>query len=303
MTILITGGCGSIGSALVKNLTQAEGYSGHKQLRIFDNNEYALYKMKEEYKNNPCVKFLYGDVRDKERLVLAMNDVGIVYHTAAMKHVHICEANPDEAFKTNVVGTMNVRDAAWKNNVEKVVNISTDKAVNPINVLGATKLLAEKLITSAKQYKDNTIFANVRFGNVFGSNGSVIEMFKNDTIEITDMAMTRFVMTINDAVRLIIKVASTMKGGETFILKMPAFKLSTFVDAFKKPHQKIKIVGKRPGERQYESLVSYSEMPYCEDIGHCYIIYDERVQNPAYVLDSNSAEWLTKEQLKKMACQ
>lgn len=299
MNILVTGGCGSIGSAIVEKLYKEK----YTQVRILDNNEFALYKMKEKFQKYPNVKFLYGDVRDKERLIMAASGTDVIYHAAAMKHVHLCEGNPDEAFKTNVVGTMNVRDAAWENNALKVVNISTDKAVNPINVLGATKLLAEKLISSADQYKDTTMFCNVRFGNVIGSNGSVMEMFKNDIVEVTDMDMTRFVMTVGEAVGLVIRASTEMKGGETFILKMPAFVLSTFVQAFKKPHQTIKVVGKRPGEREFEMLVSSSEMPYCKDHEYCYVLSDVKQEFPPYVSDSNGATWLTKEQLQEMSCQ
>ena len=294
MNILITGGCGSIGSALVDSMVYGD------EVRVFDNNEYALFKMKNE-NDDKYIKYLYGDVRDKERLVMAMHGVDVVYHAAAMKHVHLCEANPDEAFKTNVVGTMNVRDAAWKNDVKKVVNISTDKAVNPINVLGATKLLAEKIISSADSYKDTTLFANVRFGNVFGSNGSVIEMFEKDVIEVTDPEMTRFVMTIDEAVGLVIKASTEMTGGETFILKMPAFQLKTFVQAFAKVDQPIKVVGKRPGEKFHEKLVSDSEIPYCQDADSYYILTDKLVDNQMDIPDSNEAEWLTKEQIVEMS--
>jgi UDP-N-acetylglucosamine 4,6-dehydratase len=292
MNILITGGCGSIGSALVEKLATFHS------VRVLDNDEYNVFKMQQLNKN---VKYLYGDVRDKDRLVLAMNNVEVVYHAAAMKHVHLCEMNPDEAFKTNVLGTMNVRDAAWKNNVKKVVNISTDKAVNPINVLGATKLLAEKLISSADSYRDSTKFVNVRFGNVLGSNGSVMEMFEKDTIEVTDPEMTRFVMTIDDAVGLVIKATELVKGGETFILKMPAFRLGTFVNAFKKEHQTVKIVGRRPGERDFEMLVSLSEMPYCVEFESFYVLTNIKQKEPPYISDSNGAEWLTKEQLIAMS--
>ena len=294
MNILITGGCGSIGSALVDSMVYGD------EVRVFDNNEYALFKMKNE-NDDKYIKYLYGDVRDKERLVMAMHGVDVVYHAAAMKHVHLCEANPDEAFKTNVVGTMNVRDAAWKNDVKKVVNISTDKAVNPINVLGATKLLAEKIISSADSYKDTTLFANVRFGNVFGSNGSVIEMFEKDVIEVTDPEMTRFVMTIDEAVGLVIKASTEMTGGETFILKMPAFQLGTFVDALKKDGQTIKVVGKRPGERDHEFLVSDAEIPYCKDNGYCYVVTKEETDECLHIEPSYGAERLTKEQIVEMS--
>ena len=215
-TIIVTGGVGSIGSEIVRQLLK---YSP-KQIRIFDNRETELFHMQHELKDIR-LRFLLGDIRDKERLIMAMENVDIVFHAAALKHVPSCEYNPFEAVKTNVYGTQNIIDAALAANVKKVVNISTDKVTNTINTMGATKLLAERLISSAQYFKGNkrTIFSSVRFGNVIGSRGSVIDLFKKQiengsSITITDPNMTRFIMSLRQAVQLVLETANEMQGGE-----------------------------------------------------------------------------------------
>jgi len=270
-----------------------------RQIRILDNRENALHSVQESL-GSPLVRYLQGDVRDITRLLLAFNNVDIIFHAAALKHVHLCECNPSEAIMTNVIGTMNVIEAARENNVDRVVNISTDKAVNPINVLGTSKAMGEKLIVTAENYKDTTKFCNVRFGNVLGSSGSVLEMFDNDVVKVTDPNMTRFIMTIPQAVDLVLKAGSEMKGSETFILKMPAFKLGTLVSAMKKDGQEVKIVGKRAGERDYEILVSAEEMPHCYEIDDFYVITKAVQGDSIYVPDSNGTRWLTEKELKEL---
>lgn len=270
--ILVTGGAGSIGSVLVKTLLTFDPNT----IRILDNNETGLFNLHEKLNKNDKIRLLVGDVRDKDRLIMAMEDVDIVFHTAALKHVPLCEYNPYEAIKTNILGTENVIDAAFANDVEKVVIISTDKAISPVNVMGATKLLAEKLAIAANFLKGfkKTKFSCVRFGNVLGSRGSVVPLFleqiqKNSTIGITDINMTRFIMKTEEAVNLVLKTVKYMKGGEIFVLKMPSMNIMDFaksiISLYSNKHDispesvKINIIGKREGERLHEFLVSNDE--------------------------------------------
>jgi FlaA1/EpsC-like NDP-sugar epimerase len=223
------------------------------------------------------VNFLIGDVRDRERVFLAMEDTDIVFNAAAMKHVALCESNPFEAVKTNVLGVQNLVEAARAFNVEKFIHVSTDKAAMPVNVMGATKLLAEKITVSAEHYKGNhkTIFSAVRFGNVFGSRGSVAPIFyeqikKGGPVTVTHKDMTRFMMRIPDAADLVLKAALMAKGGELFILKMPVIKISDLAEAmievlaprFGQDPKKIEIqiIGKINGEKVYELLMVDEEI-------------------------------------------
>lgn len=270
--ILVTGGTGCIGSEIVKRLLKYKP----KVVRIFSNDEYNTFKMMQDIGEAEDRRFLVGDIRDKERLMLAMEGIDIVYHAAALKHVPLCEYNPFEAVKTNVFGTQNVIEAALNNGVGKVINISTDKAVNPINTMGATKLLAEKLMVDANEYKGRrkTIFTSVRFGNVLFSRGSVIPLFEEQIeqkklITLTDPNMTRFVMSISNTIDLVFKATLMAKGGEIFILKMPVVKLGDLADAImekysqkyghKKSEIKKKIIGPRPGEKIFEELMTETE--------------------------------------------
>ncbi|MFC1712004.1 SDR family NAD(P)-dependent oxidoreductase [Patescibacteria group bacterium] len=230
--ILVTGGVGSIGTEIVKNLLNYKPRS----IRVFDNNETGLFDLEKEIDSKKIRTFI-GDIRDKSRLKRAVENVDLVFHTAALKHVPLSEYNPFEAVKTNVVGTQNLIDVAIDEEVNKFITISTDKATNPINVLGATKLLAERLTVSANFYKGGrkTAFSCVRFGNVFNTRGSVIPLFQSQIsngkpITITDPKMTRFVMKIREAIDLVFKAAVLAAGGEVFIFKMPAFSLKDLVD-------------------------------------------------------------------------
>jgi len=267
-SIIVTGGVGSIGSAIVRKLLQFDV----KNIRVLDNNETGLFDLEQEL-NTPKLRTLIGDVRDKERLERAFEGIDIVFHAAALKHVPLCEYNPFEAVKTNVLGTQNVLDVALDKEVDKVILISTDKAVNPTNVMGATKLLAERLTVSANSYRGHrkTVFSTVRFGNVMDSRGSVIPLFKKQIedggpLTVTDPEMTRFVMTIPEAVELVIEAAFMAMGGEIFILKMPSLKVGDLAEAMietfsplcgKKPEEiEITIMGKRPGEKMYEELIN-----------------------------------------------
>jgi FlaA1/EpsC-like NDP-sugar epimerase len=231
--ILVTGGTGSIGSEIVHQLLKMSP----RVVRIFSRDEYKQFCIQQELGNRSDVRYLLGDVREGSRLLRAAEGVDIIFHCAAYKHVPFCEYNPFEAVKTNVIGTQNVIEAALAQGVRKVLLISTDKAASPLNVMGATKLLAERLMSSTMHSigSHNTILASVRFGNVLGSRGSVIPLFrdqiaKGGPLTITHPEMTRFFMSIPQAVKLVFSAAELMKGGELFILKMPAARVGDIAD-------------------------------------------------------------------------
>lgn len=266
-TILVTGGVGSIGSFLVKNLLKYNPYS----IRILDNNETGLFDLEQNIQSKK-IRLLLGDIRDKERLLVAMEKVDIVFHTAALKHVPLCEFNPLDAIKTNVIGTQNVLDAAHSKGVEKVITVSTDKAVMPSNVMGATKLLAERLTLSINNYRGygKTTFSCVRFGNVLNTRGSVIPVFLNQIqkggpITVTHPDMRRFFMTIPSASHLILKTGILSQGNEIFILKMPAIRITDLAEemrdmfapqyGFDPEKITIQYVGMRNGEKLDEELM------------------------------------------------
>lgn len=270
-TILVTGGAGSIGSALVEKITKYNP----RAIRILDINETALFNLERKL-NSSKIRILVGDIRDKERLVRAVEGVDILFHAAALKHVPLCESNPFEAVQTNVLGTKNLIEVSTNEEIDRFITISTDKAVNPINVLGASKLLAERLTVSANLYKGKrkTIFSCVRFGNVLNSQGSVIPLFeeqvrKGGPVTVTDEGMTRFIMSIDKATMLVLKAAEIAKGGEIFILKMPALRIKDLAKAIIEEEaasygynpKKIKIyfIGKRNGEKMFEELMNEDE--------------------------------------------
>ncbi len=272
--VLVAGGTGSIGSELVRRILKYPV----KQVRVLSRDEFKQFNLQNELRHLPLgkVTFLIGDIRDRNRVHLAMEGVNLVFNAAAMKHVHLCESNPFEAVKTNVLGTQNMVDAARAANVEKFVQISTDKAAMPVNVMGATKLLAEKIAVSAEHYKGSrkTVFSAVRFGNVFGSRGSVAPLFyeqieRGGPVTLTDRQMTRFVMDVPDAVDLVLKAALASRGGELFILKMPVIRIEdlargmveTLASRFGHDPEKIEIreVGKRQGEKVCEALMIEDE--------------------------------------------
>jgi len=288
--ILVTGGVGSIGSQLVKKILEYDPFI----VRVFDNNETGLFDLENELNSNK-IRPLIGDIRDKERLLMAFDGIDIVFHASALKHVPLCESNPFDAVKTNVIGTQNVLDAALSREVEKVINISTDKAVNPTNVMGATKLLAERLTISANYYRGlkRTVFSSVRFGNVLNSRGSVIPLFKKQIqsggpVTITDKKMTRFFMDIPSAVELIVNAGRICNGREIFILKMTAMKITDLADAieefapvygFNPEDIKIKIIGKRGGEKTFEELMTKEEAEYAYENDEMFIILPQKITN------------------------
>lgn len=285
--IMVTGGTGSIGSKIVRRVLQYDP----EVVRILSRDESKQFDLEQEIGNLENVRFLIGDVRDKDRLNRAFEDIDVVFHAAAMKHVPACEYNPFEAVKTNVVGTQNVIDAAFDNNVEKVIAISTDKAASPINTMGATKLLAEKLIIDANFYKGyhKTVFSCVRFGNVMGSRGSVMPLFEKQIknggpVTVTDPEMTRFMMTIPQAVDLVFKATKMTQGGEIFILKMPVVKIGDLVTAAIKlfaPYNdiKTKIIGVRAGEKLYEKLMVEEEAQCAYETKDMFIVISPNMEN------------------------
>ena len=311
--ILITGGTGSIGLGLAKQLIKYNP----KEIRIFSNDENSIFEAKENLGVNHIYKFMVGDVRDKDRLNLAIRNVDIVYHTAAMKHIEICEDNPFDAVKTNVVGTSNILEASIIEGIEKFVFISTDKATNPTSTLGGSKLLAERLTLDAGTYagKGKTKFAIVRFGNVLGSRGSVFQIFQNQIrtkkpLTVTDKRMTRFIMSISESASMILKVTKILKDGEIYILKMPSIKIEDLakgmlhVYGLRFPDYRntssLKITKPR-GERFHESLISKEEIPYCHDIGDMYKISKtgNKKQLPSKEFSSETAFRISQSKLHK----
>ena len=264
--VLITGGTGSLGQALTERILNSDV----EQIRILSRNEFKQISMETKLPDER-LRFLIGDVRDKDRLIRALDDVDIVFHAAALKHVPKVEYNPFEAIKTNVQGSQNVIDACLENDVQKAICIGTDKAVSPLNTYGATKLLMEKLFITAKRYsnpkKHPTKFFAVRYGNVFGSSGSVIPKFieqinNNKKITITDPTMTRFSITMNQALDFILKATQKGHGAEVFIPKLKAYSLQQIHNILSnltnaKDHE---IIGMRTGEKQHELLINSDEM-------------------------------------------
>jgi len=270
--ILVTGGTGSIGSEVVRRILHYEP----RVVRVYSNDEDGQFNLGQELQGYSNLRFLIGDVRDKDRLKRAAESIDFIFHAAALKQVPLCEYNPFEAVKTNVLGAQNVIEVAMEENVGKMLTISTDKAVSPINVMGATKLLAERLTISANYYKGRrrTVFSCVRFGNVLDSRGSVIPLFreqlnKGGPLLVTDPDMTRFVMDIPQAAELMFKVAGMAQGGEIFVFKMPALRVGDLAEVmieelaprygFRHEDIKMKITGGRPGEKNFEELMTQEE--------------------------------------------
>lgn len=292
--ILITGGTGSLGQALTKRLLE----SNVNTIRILSRNESKQVQMSSEF-SDTRLRFLIGDIRDKERLIKSMEDIDIVFHAAALKHVPIIEYNPFEAIKTNVVGSQNVIDASLIQNVEKVICIGTDKAVSPLNTYGATKLLMEKLFISANNYlnidKSRTKFFAVRYGNVFGSSGSVIPIFleqakNNKKITITNEAMTRFSITMDQALDFILDCAINGKAAEIYVPKIKGYSISQIKDIFQESFDNCEIenIGIRPGEKLHEVLINEEEMRYCWDLENKFMISNPSIKDDDIINSYNS---------------
>lgn len=313
--ILVIGGTGTIGTHLVKRLLQEEP----QVIRIFSRDEHKQYEMAIEFgKHSDRLRFLIGDVRDQQRLERAMEDIDYVFHLAAMKHVPSCEYNPFEAVQTNVIGTQNVIQAAIANNVKKVLFTSTDKAISPTNTYGATKLTAERLISAAEYQKGSkaTVFSSVRFGNVMGSRGSVIPLFKKQILQdqkvtVTDLGMVRYMMTPSQAIELILRSNDLATGGEVFVLKMPVIKIIDLAEALielvtneMEELKSVKIIesGLRPGEKRFEEIMSYDEKFIAQEKEDMYIIpfnYQNKTQTVSVEIESPTDPTINKEQIKK----
>lgn len=279
-TILVTGGTGSFGHQFVSYVLE---HYEPKKIIIYSRDEYKQFVMQNEYKNHPQAKklrFFIGDVRDKERLYRAFDGVDYVVHAAALKQVPSCEYNPMEAVKTNINGAMNIVDAALDCGVKRVVALSTDKAVNPINLYGGTKLVSDKLFIAANAYagEKDVNFSIVRYGNVAGSRGSVIPFFQNivanggTSLPITDYRMTRFWISLEQGVELVIKALSEAKGGETFISKIPSFKITDLAQAIL-PGCEMPEVGIREGEKLHEIMVTREDSMLTYEYDKHFIVY------------------------------
>jgi len=311
--VLVTGGTGSFGMKFAE--TVLRDYKPNK-LIIFSRDEMKQYEMKKRF-NDPCIRYFIGDVRDLERLHRAFDGVDYVVHAAALKIVPSAEYNPFEVVKTNIFGAQNVINAAIDSNVKKVVALSTDKAANPVNLYGATKLCAEKIFIAGNNYSSTgKRFSVVRYGNVFGSRGSVVPFFKecrkNGHIPITDQKMTRFWMTLKQSVALVLSSLLTMKGGEIFIPKIPSIKIVDLAEAIA-PKCKHTIIGIRPGEKLHETLVSKDDGICTYELEDKFITYPFTVdhkfrQNGAKRLNGdfdgyrsdNNTHWLGVQQLRAM---
>ena len=280
---LITGGTGSLGKALTKKLLD----SGADTIRILSRNESKQIEMENEI-NDDRLRFFLGDIRDEARLQTAFEDVDIVYHAAALKHVPKIEYNPFEAIKTNVIGSQNVINASLNQDVEKVICVGTDKAVSPQNTYGATKLIMEKLFVSASNYinseKHRTKFTALRYGNVLGSSGSVIPKFieqmkNNQPIYITDERMTRFTITMDEALEFILNVTEIAQGSEIFIPKLLSYDMKLLTSTLNEiiELKEKEIIGIRPGEKLHESLINSYELLYTYELGDYYVILSPHV--------------------------
>lgn len=276
-SILITGGTGSWGQELTRQLL----LHSPREVRIYSRGEHRQVEMKRHLKDNR-VTYIIGDVRERERLLLASREVDYIFHLAALKHVPVCEENPWQAVHTNIIGTQNVIDCATANDVKRVIYVSTDKAVDPANLYGVTKACGEKLIIAANLISKHTRFVCIRGGNVIGTTGSVIPLFREqlqklNEVTLTDEQMTRFFMRLTDAVRLLLKAATDAYGGEIIVMKMPACSIrdlaSVMVRKLGNNQSRISVIGARPGEKLHEILVSRYETARTRDVGDYFVIF------------------------------
>jgi len=305
MNILLTGGTGSLGQALLPHLIDR-----YDRVAVLSRDEWKQSLLQRHYGDR--IRLFLGDVRDRERVIRALHGMHLVIHAAALKRVDSLEYNPLEAVKTNILGTMNVLDAAIDSGVEKVLVISSDKASSPVTLYGATKLTAERLTIQSNCYSTRTRFSCVRYGNVVNSRGSALHLFREqrsrgEMITLTDPEMTRFWMTLSSASQFVLWAADNMKGGEVFIPKCRSF----YVKDMASLHGPVVVTGIRPSEKLHESLISPDESRWARDIGLHYALfpeynywggseYGERVE--AFSLSSDTAEKITKEELKGLVC-
>ncbi len=312
-TYFITGGTGSFAKRFIQYLLEKKMA---KKIIIFSRDEYKQFVMKEDdliKKNISIIRFLIGDIRDKDRLNFAVQDnIDVVIHAAAMKQVPATEYNPFEAIKTNIIGAQNLIEVCIKNNIKKVLALSTDKAAAPINLYGATKLTSDKLFTNANYFKGKKRceFSVVRYGNVMGSRGSVIPLFLNQKKEkkiftITDKNMTRFNITLKESVEFVINSLNKMKGGEIFVPKIPSYKILDLLKSIN-PKPKFKIVGIRPGEKIHEELITESDSLNTLELKNYYIILPSYKKNikknnkPFSYNSRNNKDFLSIKSLQKL---
>lgn len=317
--ILITGGTGSFGKKFIEMVL--ERYTPSK-LIIFSRDELKQFEMAQTFspEKYPCLRYFIGDVRDKERLYRACRDVDVIVHAAAMKQVPASEYNPTEAIKTNIYGAQNLINVAADLGVDSVVALSTDKAVAPINLYGATKLASDKLFVAANAFAVGPKYSVVRYGNVLGSRGSVVPFFidkrKNGVLPITDDRMTRFWILLEDAVEMVLNAIENANGGEIFVPKIPSMKITDMAKAIA-PECELKIVGIRPGEKLHECMIPAEESRNVYETNNGYTILPDSAvfkykgdltkakrvpENYAYSSDTNS-EWLSIEELRKIMIQ
>ncbi|MBI5839946.1 MAG: UDP-N-acetylglucosamine 4,6-dehydratase (inverting) [Chloroflexi bacterium] len=313
--VLVTGGTGSFGKKFIEILLRDHN---PKKVIVFSRDELKQYEMQVKGFNQPNLRYFIGDVRDRERLTRAMHGVDVVVHAAALKQVPACEYNPMEAIKTNIMGSSNVVEAALDAGVKKVLALSTDKAVNPVNLYGATKLAAEKLTVQSNAYAGGsaTRFSCVRYGNVVGSRGSVVPLFlkqrANGKVTITDDRMTRFWLSLEQGVRFVISCIEQMEGGEVFVPKIPSTKVTDIARAIA-PDAEVEIIGIRPGEKLHEVLISEDEARHTVELDKMFVVQPAEAiwfgyswQTKGKLLDGgfryssdNNTEWLDLEGIKK----
>jgi UDP-N-acetylglucosamine 4,6-dehydratase len=311
-TILVTGGTGSFGQKFTEVVLRDRD---PKAIRIFSRGELLQHEMRLKFDDDPRLRFLIGDVRDRERVYRAMNGVDIVVHAAALKQVPTAEYNPIEAVRTNIDGAVNVVDAAIDNGVEKIMAISTDKAVHPVNLYGATKMVMERLFVQANVYTGahKSKFSCVRYGNVVGSRGSVVPLFleqrKNGIVTITDENMTRFWITLEKGVRFVIDCIERMHGGEVLVPKIPSMRITDLAEAIA-PNAEREVIGIRPGEKINEILLTEDEARHARELDDYFVIEPEHpywekdriaggkplADGFRYTSDSNDW-WLSKDEL------
>ncbi len=313
-SVLITGGTGSFGKQFVDTVLRE---TTARRVVVFSRDELKQFEMQQRYPNEPRLRFFIGDVRDYQRLYRAFHEIDLVVHAAALKQVPAAEYNPFEAVKTNVNGAQNVIEAAIEQGVQRVVALSTDKACGPINLYGATKLVSDKLFVAGNAYAGGAVtrFSVVRYGNVVGSRGSVVPLFKSlapgGTLPITDEQMTRFWITLDQGVRFVMDCFELMHGGELYVPKIPSMRVVDLAAAIA-PEATLKIVGIRPGEKLHEEMISINDARSTVDMDSYYVIQPElewwsngRIDGPmvpdGFSYASNTNErWLNVEQLREM---
>ena len=320
-SILITGGTGSLGKALVRRIFKQ--FPDVKKLVVFSRDEQKQFQMAQEFSENnyPAIRYFIGDIRDLDRLNRALKTIDYVIHTAAMKHVHIAEYNPMECVKTNVLGAENLINACLVSNVKKVVALSTDKAAAPINLYGATKLMSDKLFIAANNIKGaNSInFSVVRYGNVMGSNGSVIPFFlkkkEEGVLPITDPKMTRFNISLEEGVDMVLHALDKAWGGEIFVPKIPSYRITDIANAIG-PECKHPVIGIRPGEKIHEEMITRSDSFTTYDLGNYFVILPQKpiwdisrfittfkaikVKEGFYYNSGDNKDFLTVEEIKQL---